>query len=599
MFQTARTDSDASFRSAFARWRAVVHRRHALAWGLRGATAGATAVVAAATVAWATGHGGAFVLGALAVPLGAAVGAGLAWWRRWDDASVALYLDAKGGSAEVITTALQAGDGLPREVREHLRREAVLAMRAMREGSLRRVASRWQLVPAAMLVAGAALALGPRATPAAPRVASMEAEGDRVQMEAPAGWSAVEAVGRLPTRDEARRARLEALSAEARRLRERLATGVDRREAMTAMERLRAAVAEERSRMWQGNSDRGVEQAAGVLSRAGFSGAAQALEAQDLDALDRAMERLANARESADRERARQALSDAAVAALQVRAGDVAEALREEERLLHRRADRNQLLRALATQLGRSEEVRRAAEHLERLPSDESARDLAEVMERALASLTAQERERVAERMRQALARPASASRAGDPADEADAQAEGAGSMTAEELARRLREFAQADDEGGAAGGGTGGRAGGGVPVPVPGGETRAMQRGLAGAEDGLGGAMAQLGGQDGQGRGQRGGAGGGRGGGAGEHGGSTAAIEGREGLRARARGVVRGGGTGPASVQRINGSAGGVARTVRTGALEGAAAEELRGVDRSDIPAEYRSQVRTYFQPR
>ncbi len=593
MFQTARPDSDITFRAAFARWRAAVHRRHALSWGLRGASVGALAVVAGATVAWATGHGGAIVLGAMVVPMGGAVGAGLAWWRRWDDAAVALYLDAKGGSAEVITTALEAGDGLPTEVGEHLRREAVLAMRALGKGSLRRVASRWQLVPAGMLVATVALALAPRTTPAASRVAPMETESERVQMEAPAGWSAVEAVGRLPTRDDARQARLEAISAEARRLREQLATGIDRREAMTAAERLRATVAAERERMWRGDGERGVERAAGVLARVGFAGAAQALEAHDLEALDRAMERLANARESADRERARAALSEAADAAQGAGANDLADALHQEEELLHRRADRNQLLRALATQLGQNEAVRRAAEHLERLPSDESARDLAEVMERALAMLTAQERERVAERMRQALARPQSASRAGDPANQGEGQARSEQPMTAEQLARRLRELAQAGDDEGE------GAAGGGVPVPMPGGGVRAMQRGLGGAEDAAGRATAQLGGQDGHGRGQQGGEGGGRGGGAGEHDGSTAAIDGHEGLRARTRAVVRGGGTGAASVQRINGSAGGVARTMRSGALEGAAAEALRGVDRSDIPAEYRSQVRTYFQPR
>lgn len=610
MFQTARTDSDSSFRAAFARWRAAVHRRHAVAWALRGATAGALAVVAGATVAWATGHGGAVALGALAVPLGGAIGGALARWRRWDDDAVALYLDARGGSAEVITTALRADDDLPAEVRDHLRREATAALRSLREGSLRRVGSRWQLVPAGLLVAAVALSVAPGTTPAAPRRAVAEADGDRVQIEAPVGLAEVEALGRLNPRDEQRRGRLEALSAEARRLRERLSAGMERREAMTATERLRAAVAEERSRMWEGNSDRGVERAAGVLARAGFAGAAQALEAQDLEALDRAMERLANAREAADRERARQALSDAAEAALQARAGDVAQALRDEEQLLHRRADRNHLLRSLASQLSRNEDVRRAAEHLDRLPSDESARDLAEAMERALASLSAQERERLAQRLAEAMRRAAQMSQAGDP-DRAASQGGDAAAMTSEELARRLRELAQSEPgEGdGEASGATGGGAGGGVPVPIPGGGgMRALQRGLEGADEGLGRASAQLGGQggqggqggrDGQGQGQQGNPASGRGGGAGEHNGSTAAVDGHQGLRARARGVVRGGGSGGTSMQRINGSAGGVARTLRTGALEGAAPEELRGVDRSDIPAEYRSQVRTYFQPR
>ena len=86
-----------------------------------------------------------------------------------------------------------------------------------------------------------------------------------MQIDAPEGWSAVEQLSRLSTLDEPRAERLQALSAEARRLREQLMTGTDRREAMTAAERLRAAVAAERSRQWEGAAERGAQRAAGAL----------------------------------------------------------------------------------------------------------------------------------------------------------------------------------------------------------------------------------------------------------------------------------------------------------------------------------------------
>ena len=592
MFHTARPPSATAFRAAFSRWRGVVHRGQLLAWGLRGASVGALIAGAGATAAWAGGHPGAALPAIAAVPLGALLGAGLARRRRWDDTAVALYLDARGGSAEVITTALQSAEGLPGEVSDHLRREAVLAMRSLDGRSLVRLRARGPIAAAALCVGALAMSFVPRAVPAAPMTTAAMPESETVQIDSPEGWSAVEQLSRLRTRDEQRAERLQALSAEARRLRERLMSGMDQREALAAAERLRAAVAAERSRAWEGAAERGVGMAAGALARMGFEGAAEALAARDVEALDRAMERLANAREAADRQRAQEALEAAAEAAAGAGAEEVAAELREEEQLLRRRADRNRLLRALAEQLGRSEDVRRAAEHLERLPSDASARDLAEAMERALASLSPEERERLAARMRQAMTRAAQASRAGEM--DGAAQAAGEASMSAEELARRLREFAQSDGDGdGDAQGQAGGP--GGVPIPMGGGGARSMQRGLDGASAGMDRAVAQLrrpgGADEGQG-------GAGRGGGPGEHGGSTAAVDQAGGLRARARGPVRGPGMAGGVVQRVSGSAGGVARTLRTGALEGAAAEELRGVDRSDIPAEYRAQVRTYFQP-
>ena len=76
MFHTARPPSAHAFRAAFSRWRGAVHRAHLLSWVARGLCFGALFAVAGATAAWASGHPGAALGAAAAVPLGAMAGAG-------------------------------------------------------------------------------------------------------------------------------------------------------------------------------------------------------------------------------------------------------------------------------------------------------------------------------------------------------------------------------------------------------------------------------------------------------------------------------------------------------------------------------------------
>src|SRR5262249_55406040 len=88
-------------------------------------------------------------------------------------------------------------------------------------------------------------------------------------------------------------------------------------------------------------------------------------------------------------------------------------------------------------------------------------------------------------------------------------------------------------------------------------------------------------------------------GGGPGDHKGMTGVVEGGE-MRARAAGRVDKGRPMPGVVMgRTAGKAGETAHGLGPGALGSAAAGEIGGVERSDVPEEYREQVGRYFQPR
>jgi hypothetical protein len=151
--------------------------------------------------------------------------------------------------------------------------------------------------------------------------------------------------------------------------------------------------------------------------------------------------------------------------------------------------------------------------------------------------------------------------------------------------------------------------------APPPGSEEGDRQRSLDDAEDGAGEAERQLGGipvplpmpggQPGKG-GPQGGddkgtplAGPSEGGGPGSHKGVTGVIEGGE-MRARASARMNKGTPMPGVVMgRTAGKAGETANVRGVGALGQAAAGEVGGVERSDVPEEYREQVGRYFQPR
>ena len=86
---------------------------------------------------------------------------------------------------------------------------------------------------------------------------------------------------------------------------------------------------------------------------------------------------------------------------------------------------------------------------------------------------------------------------------------------------------------------------------------------------------------------------------GTGSHSGHTNEVDTDGTLRSRARGPVnRAPGMPGAAAGWSLGNANGTANVRGTGALGAAGPGEIDGVDHSDVPKEYRDQVKQYFQP-
>ena len=136
------------------------------------------------------------------------------------------------------------------------------------------------------------------------------------------------------------------------------------------------------------------------------------------------------------------------------------------------------------------------------------------------------------------------------------------------------------------------------MPLPIAGGPGGKDGEGTGdkGGKGGKGGAgKSGKGGKD-DGPGQ---AGHSEGGGPGNHKGQTGVIEGGD-LRAHADAKINKGKPMPGTVMgRSVGRAGDTANIVGEGALGTAGPGEIGGIERSDVPEEYREQVGRYFQPR
>jgi hypothetical protein len=332
--------------------------------------------------------------------------------------------------------------------------------------------------------------------------------------------------------------------------------------------------------------------------------AQKALGDRDLVSMDEEMERLANKLEKADRERALKTLEEAAEAAKKNGAPDVAKALEAERKRLAEQGKKADRLRELAKDLGDAlgEDGQEALRDLDKTGGGREAQKLAQKLDDALGKLTPEQRKKLAERLKQKMKEAPdtelgpgpSKKQLKDLADQLDTP-EGM-----KQLEDELKKMAEA---------------------PPPGTEEGERQKGLDGAEDGAGEAEKQLGGApmpipvagNGAGKTGPGNNGGGKddngqqgspghtngGGPGGDHKGMTGVIEG-DGVRARASGKINKGKPMPGIVMgRSAGKAGETANQVGTGALGGAAAGEIGGVERSDVPEEYREQVGRYFQPK
>jgi hypothetical protein len=637
------TSSKSSFRAAFNRWSRRVRARLALDMVLTGAAAGMVVGAGACAAAWQTRHGDLRPFTAAGGLLGAAVGAVVARRRRLSDPEVALFLDARLKSDEAISTAVELeGRATAAAAKansntksatggqdEDPARAVVItqATEALAKATPKQVRAR-VLRPWHAAVPLAAAAIGymtwlpvpppPPAPPAAPGT-------EQLKLTDVAGLEKVIKLAEVDARDEAQKERLRKLAEEAKRIREKLKNGVEKREAQADIAKLRDAITAERLQIGEGEQRAGMEAALGKLGEnPSLKDAEKALGDRDLVQFDEEMEKLANKLEKEDRERAKKTLEEAAEAAKKAGAPDVAKALEEQKKLMDERGEKSEKLKELAKALGEglSEDAKEALKDLEGSGSSKAEQELAEKLEEALGKLTPEERKQLAENMKkeaskipeEALGQQPSKQQMKELAEELSTP-EGQ-----KQLEEQLREMAKQpgpeseeserqralEDAQRGAGEAEGQMGGAPMPVPMAGNQGGGGKKG--GGKDGKGGGGKDGkggGGKDGKGgggkdgKGENGGSGHSEGGGPGEHDGQTAAVGG-DGVKARANAKINKGKPMPGMVMgRTAGRAGETANAQGTGALGTVAPDEVGGVERSDVPEEYREQVGRYFQPK
>lgn len=523
--------------------------------------------------------------------LGAAVGAVVAGRKRWSDEDVALYLDQKLGSRETIVTAL----GLRHQTSDaaaHLQSHAAETLRdglpALR-GPKVLDAVHWLGPLGAAAIVWLSLAPLPKAPPAAAQPGV-----ERIQKGDVKGLERIEALRDQKGRSPEDERRLRALADEAKKLRGALARGMEKREALSRMAKLRDSIAELRSELGREQNRQGLEAAIGALNEhPELRKAARALGDGDITAFDKEMQRLANQAERDARDSAKQALEQAEKAARDKAAPHLADALKEQRDAFDRRSAEADALRELAKAL----EGQLDADALEDLKElgqtgdPKAARRLAEAMGKALAKLSEAERQRLAEQLKKQLERQPGGAPSPMTREELEEMARRLASPEGQkELEEQLRRLAN--------------------PEPAPeaqrDGALDDAERGMGEAERGLGMTPLPMGGDPSGGPGKSGsdgengapGPGSQHDGGKGEHQGQSQKVEAPE-LRSKAN--AQRSGVGPmhaATLGRAPARPGDTANQRGTGSLGSVAPGEIGAVEQSEVPEEYREHVGRYFEP-
>ncbi|MEO7328961.1 MAG: hypothetical protein ABI193_10305 [Minicystis sp.] len=593
-------DGAPAFRAGFQRWSRRVRSRLALSRVLTGAAIGLLIGAGVSAAAWQTRHGSLRPSGAAAGLLGAAVGLFVARKKRWSDPHVALYLDGKLDADEAISTAVEMET---RADDERPARAVVLsqATQALAGATRKRVrAPMLRPVHLALPLAAAAI-VWVSTLPLPPAKASTlpPPGSDKVQLAQVAGLEKIIKLGEVDARDEAQKERLKKLAEEARRIREKLREGAEKREVQADIAKLRDSITAERLSLGDGQQRAGMESALGKLGEnPNFKDAEKALGDRDLVKFDEEMERLANKLEKNDREQAKKTLEDAAEAAKKAGAPDVAKELEKQKQLLDERSKKGEKLRELAKELGEGlpEEGKEALKDFAGSGSGKDQQKLAEELDKALGKMTPEQRKQLAENLKKKMAAaPEEGGGKGPSKKQLKEMADQLGTPEGQkQLEDELKKMAE---------------------EPAPGSEEAERQKQLGEAEEGAGEAEGEVNGtpmpmpvagqgegkdgkdgKDGKGEGQ---AGHSEGGGPGDHAGQTGVIEGGD-LKSRANAKINKGKPMPGRVMgRSAGKAGDTANLGGTGALGQAAPGEIGGVERSDVPEEYREQVGRYFQPK
>jgi hypothetical protein len=537
---------------------------------------------------------------AFGASLGVGILAGLfrARRRRWSDADVALYLDGRLATNEVIATAVEGGDT---DVHEAVRNSAARALAGADAKRARpRVLARWHgLLP---LGSAAAVWLSVIPLPPAPPLPPLAPGAERIKLSELAGLERIEALAELGGANPAQDERLKRLAEEAKKLRAELRAGLEKREALARIAKLRDDIASEKLRFGDAANRGGLDAAILELEKNKLTGkAARALGEGDLTAFDAEMQKLAALTEKEHRATAKQALEDAAKAAREKGAPALAEALEREKKALERSEAKLDALRELARRLegALDAEGKGALDELNRSGSPEAQRKLSEALERALKKLTDEERKRLAENLRRGLEQQGNAGGREMTREELEELARRLEQKGADaQLEEQLRELARRDPSedarreqglGDADRGGADAQQKLGVPLPLGGPGAGQGQKGSGPRQE-----LAEPNG----GQNKRGAGGSGRDEGKGSHEGETPRLDVKE-LRSKATGTLLPGAPMHAASQgRAPARGGETANQLGTGSLGQVGPAEVGAVEGADIPEEYREQVGRYFEP-
>ena len=527
--------------------------------------------------------------------LGAGAGALLAARKRWSDEDVALYLDEKLASREQIVTAVGLREQQS-EAARHLKRSAARAL----QDSLPKLGGPrvWDVAQLAAPLATAAIVwLSLTPLPQAPLVARPPGV-EKIQLANVQGLERIEALRDQKARNPEDERRLRALADEAKKLRSELAQGMEKRDALAAVAKLRDSIAELRSEFGKSQNRQGLEAAIGALNEnPQLRKAARALGDGDITAFDKEMQRLANQAEEQSRESAKRALEAAERAAREKGAPSLADALKEQQGAFAQRSADAEALRELARALeGQLDpEAREDLEEFGQSGDPKAGQRLAEAMGKALSKLSEEERKRLAERLKQQLGKEGGAASPMSREELEDLERRLSSAEGQEELEQRLKQLVSPDQ----------------APEAQRDGALDDAERGLSEAERGLGatpipspGGPSPAGPSPGAGKEPSGGKepGGGPGShhdtGTGEHAGQSQAVDAPE-LRAKAN--VKRSGVGPmhaATLGRAPARPGDTANQRGTGSLGSVAPGEIGAVEQSEVPEEYREHVGRYFEP-
>ena len=523
----------------------------------------------------------------LASLLGGLVGAGRTYWQRFSRAELGLFLDARLGSAEVITTALLSPSAEPTDAARAVEQRAVTALASANPQRLRLpIGSRLQL----LLLPALGLAYWLQQLPPRSVAAAAVAPGAAKIRKDVRSLERIEALSEVAGVSEQDRERMRQLAAEAKKLRSDLKRGLEQREAQARLATLRDQLRDARELPGSQAERAGLQAALSALgAQKATERAAKALGQGDLIGFDEEMQRAADSAEQSAREAARQALAEAERAAGGRGAPRLAEQLARALQAFDARAEKSRALREFAKALAPKldAEGRAALEEFLAQGGAAAAQRLAEALAQALEQLSEDERARLAERLKSQLAQDPSAPHSPSREELATALEQLTTEAGKRRLAQMLRELARAESaderrqralQDAERGGADAERELRGLlPLPGPGGP---------------GGDAPDKGANAGQGQAPSNDAS------RGKHDGSTARVEG-DGLRARASARMLPGASLPASgFDRTPGRAGETANQVGTDNISGRAAKEVGAVEHADVPEQYREHVGRYFEP-